>query len=125
MTLLAPVMVLDAADGPELPIVVGDGVAQAAVWPGMGARLRSMHVLTLGAGARTVELSHPGDAVYAVLEGDGTVGEPPDGAAAELREGSMFHVDAGTPYVIAAGPDGLRLVGGPAPADPALYEEKG
>jgi quercetin dioxygenase-like cupin family protein len=118
-------MVLDAADGPELAIVVGDGVAQAAVWPGTGARSRSMHVLSLGAGARTVELSHPGDAVYAVLEGDGTVAEPPDGAPAELREGSMFHVDAGTSYVIAAGPNGLQLVGGPAPADPALYNGDG
>lgn len=124
MTELAPVMVLDAAEGPELAIVVGEGVAQAAVWPGTGAQARSMHVLSLGPGAHTVELSHPADAVYAVLDGDGTVAEPPHGAPAELREGSMFHVDAGTPYVIAAGRAGLRLVGGPAPADPALYAEE-
>jgi hypothetical protein len=124
VTELAPVMVLDAADGPELAIVVGDGFAQAAVWPGTGAQLRSMHVLGLGPGTRTVELSHPGDAVYAVLEGDGDVAEPPGGEPAALRRGSMFHVDGGTRYVITAGPGGLRLVGGPAPADPALYAEE-
>lgn len=123
MTELAPVMVLDASDGPELEIIVGEGVAQAAVWPGNGARLRSMHRLSLGAGARTVELAHPGDAVYAVLGGEGRVTEPPRGEPAPLRPGSMFHVDGGTPYVITAGPGGLELVGGPAPADPALYGE--
>ena len=31
----------------------------------------------------------------------------------------MVHVDAGTPYALVASSDGMELVGGPAPADPA------
>jgi hypothetical protein len=33
----------------------------------------------------------------------------------------MAHVDAGTTYRFRAGDAGLDLIGGPAPADPALY----
>jgi hypothetical protein len=34
----------------------------------------------------------------------------------------MIHVDAGTQYVITSGDGGMDIVGGPSPADPALYE---
>jgi hypothetical protein len=33
----------------------------------------------------------------------------------------MFHVDRGTPYVVRAGVPGMQVIGGPAPADDALY----
>jgi mannose-6-phosphate isomerase-like protein (cupin superfamily) len=116
------VSVVDATEGPALPIVEGDGRAWAVVWPGMGAELRSLHRIVLGVGSRTVELSHPSDAVYYVVTGHGVVAEPAGAPGEPLREGAMFHVDAGTAYVIAAGEDGIELMGGPAPADPSLYD---
>jgi quercetin dioxygenase-like cupin family protein len=117
------IQVLDLEVGPQLSIVRGDGSAHAVVWPGVDARLRSMHCLRLSAGASTIELSHPSDAVYYVVRGGGWVSEPTSGSASRevLREGSMFHVDAGTSYVIAAGEESIELVGGPSPADDSLY----
>ena len=115
------IRILDGSDGPELPIVEGDGTARAIVWPGTGARSRSLHHLWLTAGSGTVELVHPSDAVYYVVEGGGTVRDPAAGDDQELRAGSMIHVDAGTAYAVRAGDGGIELVGGPAPADDALY----
>jgi len=108
-------------DGPALDLVDGDGSARAILWPGVGARLRAMHRIVLQPGARTREQRHPGDAVYTVLAGGGVVSDG-GGAAQSLRTGSMFHVDAGTAYVVVAGPSGVELLGGPAPVDDALYE---
>jgi hypothetical protein len=88
--------VLHAADhGPLLPIVEGKGTARAIVWPGVGAALRSMHRIELADGS-----------------------EP-------LLEGSMIHVEPGTAYQFEASADGMLLLGGPCPADPALYQESG
>ena len=117
------VRVLDADRGPALDIVEGsEGSARAVVWPGIGAQLRSMQIITLADGARTVTLRHPGEAVYYVLDG---AGEATDGAAPDgqpIVEGSMVHVGPDTPYAFLAGPGGLEVVGGPSPADPAIYE---
>jgi len=121
-TVATKVRILDGSEGPKLPLVEGAGDARAIVWPGMGAKARSLHHIWLAPDARTVPQHHPGDAVYYVVTGDGTV---VDGAAGErqpLREGAMFHVDTGTEYVVEAGEHGIELVGGPAPADAALYE---
>jgi mannose-6-phosphate isomerase-like protein (cupin superfamily) len=115
------IRILDGSDGPELPIVDGAGTARAIVWPGTGARSRSLHHLWLDGGSRTVELVHPSDAVYYVIEGGGTVLEASAQEGRELRAGSMFHVDAGTAYAVRAADGGIELVGGPAPADDALY----
>ena len=108
-------------DSPELPIVEGEGSARAIVWPGVGARFRSMHRISLGAGARTAELRHPMEAVYYIIAGGGSVR---DGAAADataLIEGSMIFVEPGTRYAIEAGAEGIEVLGGPCPPDPALY----
>ena len=116
------VQVLDADVGPELPIVEGEGRAHAIIWPGVGATMRSMHRISLGGGAATTELRHPGEAVYYVIEGAGEAVDPSDGESHDLVLGSMIHVEPGTAYVIRAGSEGLELVGGPSPPDPALYE---
>jgi mannose-6-phosphate isomerase-like protein (cupin superfamily) len=116
------IAVLDAATGPALAIVEGDGSAHAIVWPGTGARLRSLARIRLAPGARTVTLRHPEEAVYYVIEGRGSVAEGAGAEASALVPGTMVHVDAGTDYVITAGEPGIDLVGGPSPADPALYE---
>jgi hypothetical protein len=116
------VAVLDADERcPRLPLVSGPGEAYAVVWPGVGAAMRSMHRISLGAGSTTVPQRHPMEAVYSVIGGGGTVRDPDTGAAEVLADGAMFHVDPGTAYVVEAGPLGIELVGGPCPADPALY----
>ena len=119
------IQIIDATEGPVLPIVEGDGHARAVVWPGTGAVLRSIHVISLRAGARTKELRHPSEAVYYVTEGSGEAIDVSGGEARAVRPGSMVHVDAETAYVLRAGEDGVSLVGGPAPPDPALYEGLG
>jgi quercetin dioxygenase-like cupin family protein len=119
------IKVVALEEGPELDIVEGDGRAHAVIWPGMGAQLRSIHRIELAAGARTIAMRHPHDAVYAVVDGRGEALDVDDGEAQPLRAGSMAHIDAGTTYVLAAGEEGIALVGGPCPADPALYEGLG
>lgn len=116
------VAVLDADERcPRLPLVDGGGEAYAVVWPGMGAAMRSMHRISLSAGAATRAQRHPMEAVYSVIGGGGAVRDPDTGAGEALVDGAMFHVDPGTAYVVEAGPAGIELVGGPCPADPALY----
>jgi quercetin dioxygenase-like cupin family protein len=116
------VAVLDADERcPRLPLVVGPGEAYAVVWPGVGAEMRSMHRISLGAGSTTVPQRHPMEAVYSVIAGEGAVRDPDTGAAEALVDGSIFHVEPGTAYVVEAGANGIELVGGPCPADPALY----
>ncbi|MGZ6029857.1 MAG: cupin domain-containing protein [Myxococcaceae bacterium] len=102
-------------DGPALDLVVGEGSARALVWPGAGARLRSMHRVSLGRGARTRAQSHPHEAVYYVISGRGAVG----GHA--LEEGAMVHVAPEVAYSFEASDEGLELIGGPSPADASLY----
>jgi mannose-6-phosphate isomerase-like protein (cupin superfamily) len=117
------VLVLAADSGPLLDLVDGDGSARAIVWPGMGARHRSLHRIRLAPGAATRELRHPSDAVYAVVDGSGEVHELGGAARAlPVGTGAMVHVDRGTAYQVSAGAAGMELVGGPAPADPGLYE---
>lgn len=111
-----------SADGdcPELPIVSGEGSARAVIWPGMGAELRSMHLIELADGASTIDLRHPMEAVYFVIEGAG-VAEDGD-ERHDVQTGCMIFVEPDTTYRIEAR-GGLRLVGGPCPPDPSLYEE--
>ena len=122
MSLPNRVSVLDADDTcPRLPIVASGGEAFAVVWPGVGAHMRSMNRISLKPGGATVRLSHPMEAVYYVITGDGTVRDPDSGAADPVIEGSMIHIGPGTAYVYEAGGTGMELIGGPCPADPALY----
>ena len=112
------------SSGPQCPglaLVEGAGAAHAIVWPGVGAKLRSMHRITLGSRSRTVGQSHSMEAVYYVIAGSGSVAAPSCGAGQPLVVGSMVHVEPGTAYQFKADASGLELVGGPCPADPALY----
>lgn len=106
--------------GPQLDLLHGAGSAQALVHPGVGATMRAMHRLVLQGDCETVGLNHPSDAVYYVLSGEGRV--IVDAQEFELGEGAMIHVDARTLYRLHAGSAGMAVVGGPAPADPGLYD---
>jgi mannose-6-phosphate isomerase-like protein (cupin superfamily) len=122
---MGEIQVIGLEEGPELAIVEGEGNARAVIWPGMGAQLRSIHRIELGAGSRTIAMRHPSEAVYYVVAGAGEVLDLGDGSTQSLRPGSMAHVDAKTPYRFGAGAQGVCLVGGPSPPDPALYDEVG
>jgi hypothetical protein len=98
--------------GPDLGIVRGEGSCTPVIWPGVGARHRSLHLLVLGPASSTIELRHQSEA--RVVDHDAGTAQP-------LVAGSMFHVGAGTGYVIAAVGDGVTILGGPCPPDPALY----
>lgn len=119
---LGEVAVVDAELGTELPIIDQGGSARAVIWPGMGAELRSMHRISLQPDGRTIRLRHPSEAVYYVISGSGAVCDTPSAPKEALIEGSMVLIDAGTDYALCASSEGMELVGGPAPADPALYE---
>jgi mannose-6-phosphate isomerase-like protein (cupin superfamily) len=107
--------------GLALPLVEGRGEARVLLWPGNGARYRTLQVLRLGPAARTVALSHGQDCVWYVIRGGGEVRDLATGAAQEITEGAILHIDAGDRYRIEAGDGGAELIGGPVPADPALY----
>ena len=108
-------------DSPELAIVDGEGSARAILWPGVGAEIRSMHRISLGAGAQTKEMNHPMETVYYIIEGSGIVSDPSASTDEPLIEGSMIFVEPNTPYVIRADNGGIEIMGGPCPPDPALY----
>jgi hypothetical protein len=65
------------------------------------------------------------EAAYYVVRGDGLVRDPDRGSSEPLVEGSMIFVEPGTAYLIEAGSAGMLLLGGPCPADPALYQKAG
>lgn len=116
------IRVIDSAIGcPEIPIVRGGGNARVVVWPETGAMHRSMHLVTLDGGAETVPLRHPHDAAYYIIAGSGRVADLASGTSQSIGEGSMVHIDAGDRYGFAADTDGMTLIGGPCPADAALY----
>jgi len=84
-----------------------------------------MHQIVLAPGSSTVPQRHPNEAVYHLTVGTGVVRDLDSGEAADLRVGSMFHVDEGTGYAFVAGPEGAELIGGPCPPDPAIYTGRG
>src|SRR5260221_3588780 len=107
--------------GPLLPIVKGDGSARAVIWPGTGAAMRSIHLIQLAPSSETVLLEHPGESVYYVLDGTGTVAGDGPSPATALAPGAMVHVGSGTAYRFVGGTGGLEIFGGPSPKDPASY----
>ena len=120
------VRVLRTADhGPMLPIVEGEGSARPIVWPGIGAALRTLHRIELAGGSRTIVLKHAMEAAYYVIRGDGVVRDSDEGSSEPVVEGSMIFVEPGTAYAFEAKSAGMLLLGGPCPADPALYQRSG
>jgi quercetin dioxygenase-like cupin family protein len=120
---IEPCVAVHHADDAHAPVrmIAGEGRAWAVIWPGMGARCRSLHRVSLACGGASVPLRHPGEAVYYVLAGRGRVKDAA-GSAHPLIEGSMVHVAAQSGYDFQADDAGLELIGGPCPADPTLYD---
>ena len=115
------VQVIDSSVGcPNLPVVDGKGSAKAVLWPGNGARHRTVHVIDLVPGDRTIDFKHFSDAVYYVASGEGEIIDISSGDRFMLVEGSMVHIDRGDPYRFRT-EAGMKLIGGPCPADYSLY----
>jgi mannose-6-phosphate isomerase-like protein (cupin superfamily) len=118
------VQIVDAdANCPALPLVEGQGQARAVIWPGIGARLRSVHMFELAPGDHTKTQCHPMEAVYFVVEGEAFAVDPSVGSRERVMAGSMIFVEPDTPYEIHADGGPVRFFGGPCPPDPALYED--
>lgn len=117
------IRVVDSGAGcPSLPIVIGKGAAKAVMWPGNGALYRTFQVIDLQPGDRTIDLCHPSDSAYYIAAGRGNIIDVATGKAQPLSEGAMLHIDRGDNYRFESAADsGMRLIGGPCPADPALY----
>lgn len=112
------VRVIDSAvEGQALSLVEGPGSAKLVVGPFNGARFRSFQRIDLDAGAGTVPLSHASDSVYYVIAGSGSIVDLATGAEHPLAEGTMVHIDAGDRYRFVSPAGGLKLLGGPCPAD--------
>lgn len=117
------VQVVDVDDScPLLPLVEGRGSARAVIWPGVGAKQRSMHLFSLAEEASTVQMTHASEATYYVIDGAALATDASDGSVQEAETGAMIFIEPYTPYSIAARNGAVRFVGGPCPPDPALYE---
>jgi mannose-6-phosphate isomerase-like protein (cupin superfamily) len=116
------VRVIDSAAGcPEIPIVEGEGSAQVILSPHNGAKFRSFQLVSLKQNARTLDLSHSSDCAYYIIAGGGCIVDAAGGSRFEIAEGHMVHIDAGDHYRFEAGAAGIRVIGGPCPADAGLY----
>lgn len=62
------------------------------------------------------------EAVYFVMSGRVAASDPNTGETSNLIAGSMALIDPGTAYMFRAGEEGAELIGGPCPADPAMYQ---
>lgn len=101
------------------------GSARAVVWPGSGAQQRSMHLITLDGGGRTVDLTHQSECVYHVSAGEGIMIDVVADESHEVVTGSMLFIEPDTTYKFVAGDTGALLIGGPCPPDRDLYVHLG
>ena len=108
--------------GPPMDIVYGGATCRAIVWPGNGGNERSLHYFAMPQGSSTVELVHGSEAVYYVAEGSVLVSDLTDEDSRVVGVGGMFHIQIGTHYLFAAEQEHTVVLGGPCPADIALYE---
>jgi quercetin dioxygenase-like cupin family protein len=116
------VVVIPAGDwGEDLGLVNGAGAYREIVGPSRGARERSLHHVTLAPGSATVGLTHPGDAVYYIAEGEGGVHDFSTGETLNLSTGAMVHIPGGSSYRLFSDA-GAVILGGPCPVDAGLYD---
>jgi len=120
-TAVDTVRVIDtSSSGPVLPIIEKNGEARAVLWPGNGARFRSFQLISLTEDGSTEALRHASDCVYYVIAGEGEIVDLGSDEVSPLTEGAMVHIDAGDAYRLRSA-QGIRMLGGPCPPDPALY----
>lgn len=105
-----------------LALVEGAGEAHAILWPGNGARYRTVNIIELSGASRTIDLRHAHECVYYIARGGGAIRDLASDSVQELIEGSMIHIGPRDGYRLEAGAGGMRAIGGCVPVDPALYD---
>ena len=120
-----PAVAVLSREAPRRPlkIIEADGVAEAIVWPGMGAQWRSLHRIVLGPQGRTIELAHESEAVYFVRTGTADVTGDDSTERLSLVAGSMVHIGPRQRYRFVADNAGAEILGGPCPPDDAMYHD--
>ena len=94
------------------------------MWPGNDTKFRTLQILTLEGGDRSIPLNHGSDAVYYVISGAGSITDLNSSEVSPLAEGAMVHIDAGDHYLFSADSvQGIKILGGPCPADAKLYAD--
>lgn len=105
-----------------LAVVDSAGEAYAILWPGNGARYRTVNIIDLSERGRTIDLNHAQECVYYIAEGNGVVRDLASGEGQDLVEGSMIHIGPQDGYRLEAGLQGMKAIGGCVPVDPAIYD---
>lgn len=119
------VQVIDSAHVRHpLPIIVGEGSANAILWPANGARYRTVNIIDLGREGRTMDLSHAHECVYYIASGSGCIRDLDANEVHEISEGSMIHIGPRDAYRLEGGEAGMKAIGGCVPIDPQFYELK-
>lgn len=108
--------------GKSLPVIVGEGQCHEILGTRTGVRLRSFYHFELGQLSSTKTFLHPGEAVYYVLEGHAEFRSAAGGVT--VPEGGMVHIAAENTYSISS-VSGAKVLGGPAPVDPAFGRDTG
>lgn len=116
------IVIRDEEDAIRVPLLPEADCAVALVWPGMGARHRSLHRISFQPGMASFIFRHESDSVYYVVDGSAEVVDAEDGRALECDAGSAVHIAAGTRYQLRAGATPATVVGGACPPDPRLYQ---
>ena len=113
-------------DYKEIPLVQG-ATARVVVWPGVGAKLASLHYVPYEAGQSSVPHLHPySEDVFYIIEGEGSMVEHKGGKEIEqpIRPGSVVYVEPNTVHQVRAATP-LVNVGGPCPPDLEFYRRFG
>ena len=117
------IKVISSESSPAIPrMVKGRGTMHALVWPGMGARMRSLHLTQLKSNSATRKLRHDSEAVYYVIRGDVVAADLDTGESHEVQEGGFIFIEPMTTYSLRCSRGSSEIVGGPCPPDPNLYE---
>ncbi|MBI4495098.1 MAG: cupin domain-containing protein [Chloroflexi bacterium] len=114
--------VLDLAGGVEIPLIrppMPGGYARFPIWPGMGARLRSMNRVAMRPGQENVPHVHPvSEDIFYCLSGTCVVEDGSTGREQPFGRDCLIFIDPGTPHAVRSlGPDDYISVGGPCPPD--------
>src|SRR3989449_11767062 len=85
-------------DAFDLPLAAEGGRVRALLWPGMGARERSLCYFDLPEGFASTEFRHPYEAVYYVVRGEGRVVDADAGTAHPVHAGQMIYLTPNQGY---------------------------
>jgi quercetin dioxygenase-like cupin family protein len=112
-------------EGVALPMISKD--ARLVVWPGMGAEVATMNVVTLEPGEENDPHVHAqSDDTIAIVSGRGSVDDLTNGVTYEFSAGDVVFVRAGIEHKVKADRGAPILsAGGPCPPDYGMLRALG